>query len=251
MEETIPQWRVNNPIKRRLSAEVRVGNVGIGGHNPIRVQSMTNTDTMDTNATVEQCIRLADVGCEMVRITASNVQAAENLYNIKNALAQRNYNIPLIADIHFNPKAAEVAAGIVEKVRINPGNYTDRNTSEKDYSDRQYREELERIAERLQPLVEICKANHTAMRIGTNHGSLSRRIMNRYGDTPYAMAVSAMEFVQICHQMGYDDLVLSMKSSNVKVMNFATRTLVALMQQSNLNYPVHLGVTEALSLIHI
>ena len=245
MEETIPQWRVNNPIKRRLSAEVRVGNVGIGGHNPIRVQSMTNTDTMDTNATVEQCIRLADVGCEMVRITASNVQAAENLYNIKNALAQRNYNIPLIADIHFNPKAAEVAAGIVEKVRINPGNYTDRNISERDYSDRQYREELERIAERLQPLVEICKANHTAMRIGTNHGSLSRRIMNRYGDTPYAMAVSAMEFVQICHQMGYDDLVLSMKSSNVKVMNFATRTLVALMQQSNLNYPIHLGVTEA------
>lgn len=238
-------WTINNTVKRRKSREVLVGNVGIGGFNPVRIQSMTNTDTMDTAATVQQCMRLIDSGCELVRITASNVQAAENLYNIKDELAKRNYNIPLIADIHFNPKAAEVAAAIVNKVRINPGNYTDRNTSKSEYSQQEYNDELAKIADRLQPLIEICKANHTAMRIGTNHGSLSRRIMNRYGDTPYAMAVSAMEFARICHDMQYDDLVLSMKSSNVKVMNFSTRMLAAMLQKEGLDYPIHLGVTEA------
>ena len=211
-------WAINNPVKRRNSREVSVGNIGIGGCNPIRIQSMTNTDTMDTDATVQQCMRLVDSGCELVRITASNVQAAENLYNIKNELAKRNYNVPLIADIHFNPKAAEVAAAIVDKVRINPGNYTDRNTSKSEYSQQEYDDELSKIADRLFPLIEICKANHTAMRIGTNHGSLSRRIMSRYGDTPYAMAVSAMEFA---------------------------RMLAAMLQEEGLDYPIHLGVTEA------
>ena len=228
MSDKMISWAINNPVKRRNSREVSVGNIGIGGCNPIRIQSMTNTDTMDTDATVQQCMRLVDSGCELVRITASNVQAAENLYNIKNELAKRNYNIPLIADIHFNPKAAEVAAAIVDKVRINPGNYTDRNTSKSEYSQQEYDDELSKIADRLFPLIEICKANHTAMRIGTNHGSLSRRIMSRYGDTPYAMAVSAMEFARICHSMQYDDLVLSMKSSNVKVMNFSTRMFAAM-----------------------
>lgn len=245
MSDKMISWTINNTVKRRKSREVLVGNVGIGGFNPVRIQSMTNTDTMDTAATVQQCMRLIDSGCELVRITASNVQAAENLYNIKNELAKRNYNIPLIADIHFNPKAAEVAAAIVNKVRINPGNYTDRNTSKSEYSQQEYNDELAKIADRLQPLIEICKANHTAMRIGTNHGSLSRRIMNRYGDTPYAMAVSAMEFARICHDMQYDDLVLSMKSSNVKVMNFSTRMLAAMLQKEGLDYPIHLGVTEA------
>lgn len=245
MSDKMISWTINNTVKRRKSREVLVGNVGIGGFNPVRIQSMTNTDTMNTAATVQQCMRLIDSGCELVRITASNVQAAENLYNIKNELAKRNYNIPLIADIHFNPKAAEVAAAIVNKVRINPGNYTDRNTSKSEYSQQDYNDELAKIADRLQPLIEICKANHTAMRIGTNHGSLSRRIMNRYGDTPYAMAVSAMEFARICHDMQYDDLVLSMKSSNVKVMNFSTRMLAAMLQEEGLDYPIHLGVTEA------
>ena len=245
MSDKMISWTINNTVKRRKSREVLVGNVGIGGFNPVRIQSMTNTDTMDTAATVQQCMRLIDSGCELVRITASNVQAAENLYNIKDELAKRNYNIPLIADIHFNPKAAEVAAAIVNKVRINPGNYTDRNTSKSEYSQQEYNDELAKIADRLQPLIEICKANHTAMRIGTNHGSLSRRIMNRYGDTPYAMAVSAMEFARICHDMQYDDLVLSMKSSNVKVMNFSTRMLAAMLQKEGLDYPIHLGVTEA------
>ncbi|MEE0947743.1 MAG: (E)-4-hydroxy-3-methylbut-2-enyl-diphosphate synthase [Bacteroidales bacterium] len=245
MYDRIPSWIVNNPIKKRNSKEVLVGNIGIGGFNPVRVQSMTNTDTMDTMETVKQCISLAEAGCELVRITASNVQAAENLYNIKNELEKRNYQIPLIADIHFNPKAAEVAAKIVDKVRINPGNYTDRNISKFDYTEQEYNDELSKIADRLQPLIEICKENKTAMRIGTNHGSLSKRIMNRYGDTPYAMAVSAMEFVRICHGMGYDELVLSMKSSNVKVMNYSTRILAAMMQEEGLAFPIHLGVTEA------
>lgn len=245
MNEIIPAWVINNPVKRRKSREVLVGSVGIGGNNPIRVQSMTNTDTMDTMETVKQCISLAEAGCELVRITASNLQAAENLYNIKNELEKRNYHLPLIADIHFNPKAAEVAAKIVDKVRINPGNYTDRNVAKFEYTEQEYNDELLKIADRLQPLIEICKENKTAIRIGTNHGSLSKRIMNRYGDTPYAMAVSAMEFVRICQKMDFNDLVLSMKSSNVKVMNYSTRILAAMMQAEGLEFPIHLGVTEA------
>lgn len=225
MDRFIPAWSLSNPVSRRKTKEIMVGNVGIGGSNPVRIQSMTNTDTMDTIATVEQTLRLVEKGCELVRITASNVQAAQNLYNIKNELAKRNCYVPLIADIHFNPKAAEVAASIVEKVRINPGNYTDRNISKIQYSDREYEQELEKIAERLSPLIDICKQNNTAIRIGTNHGSLSQRIMARYGDTPFAMACSAMEFVEICNGLNFDNLVLSMKASNVKVMHYATRML--------------------------
>ena len=245
MNNNKPTWAVSNPVTRRLTKEVRVGNVGIGGSNPVRVQSMTNTDTMDTMATVEQTLRLVEKGCELVRITASNVQAAQNLYNIKNELAKRNCYVPLIADIHFNPKAAEVAASIVEKVRINPGNYTDRNISKIQYSDREYEQELEKIAERLSPLIDICKQNNTAIRIGTNHGSLSQRIMARYGDTPFAMACSAMEFVEICNGLNFDNLVLSMKASNVKVMHYATRMLCCMMEEKGFNLPIHLGVTEA------
>jgi (E)-4-hydroxy-3-methylbut-2-enyl-diphosphate synthase len=245
MNNNIPTWAVSNPVTRRLTKEVRVGNVGIGGSNPVRVQSMTNTDTMETMATVEQTLRLVEKGCELVRITASNVQAAQNLYNIKNELAKRNCYVPLIADIHFNPKAAEVAAEIVEKVRINPGNYTDRNVSKIQYSDIEYQQELDKIAERLSPLIEICKKNNTAIRIGTNHGSLSQRIMARYGDTPYAMACSAMEFVEICKGLDFDNLVLSMKASNVKVMHYATRMLCSMMEEKGFKLPIHLGVTEA------
>lgn len=245
MNKIIPSWTISNPISRRTTKEVRVGNIGIGGNNPIRIQSMTNTDTMDTIATVEQTLRLVDKGCELVRITASNVQAAQNLYNIKNELAKRNCYVPLIADIHFNPKAAEVAAEIVEKVRINPGNYTDRNISKIEYSDSEYKQELEKISERLFPLIEICKKNNTAIRIGTNHGSLSQRIMARYGNTPFAMATSAMEFVEICKNLDFENLVLSMKSSNVKVMHYATRILCSMMQEKDLQFPIHLGVTEA------
>ncbi len=245
MNDRIPAWSVTNPITRRKSREVIIGNTAIGGNNPVRVQSMTNTDTMDTEATVSQCIALAEAGCEIVRITASNLPAAENLYNIKNELSKRGCQIPLIADIHFNPKAAEVAATIVEKVRINPGNYTDRNSGKTSFTDKEYEDEIARISERLSPLVEICKAHKTAMRIGTNHGSLSERIMSRYGNTPYAMAMSAMEFANVCHGLGYDNLVLSMKSSSVKTMHYATRILAALLRESGLDYPIHLGVTEA------
>lgn len=243
--ENIPCWTIDLPVRRRKSREVMVGKLAIGGDNPVRIQSMTNTDTMDTKATVEQCLRLVDVGCELVRITASNVQAAENLYNIKNELSRRGCDVPLVADIHFNPKAAEVAAAIVEKVRINPGNYTDRNKGKYDYTEQEYADELQRTADRLYPLIQVCKEHSTAMRIGINHGSLSERVMGRYGDTPYAMVMAAMEFINICRQMDYNDLVLSMKSSNVKVMHYATRMLAAVMQQEGLDYPIHLGVTEA------
>ncbi len=245
MNQIIPTWFLSNPVTRRKTREVKVGNIGIGGSNPVRIQSMTNTDTMDTIATVEQTLRLVEKGCELVRITASNVQAAQNLYEIKNELIKRNCNVPLIADIHFNPKAAEVAASIVEKVRINPGNYTDRNISKIQYSDKEYEQELEKISERLYPLIDICKQHNTAIRIGTNHGSLSQRIMSRYGDTPFAMATSAMEFVEICKNLNFENLVLSMKASNVKVMHYATRMLCSMMEEKGLNLPIHLGVTEA------
>ena len=245
MNRNIPAWEVSNPVSRRITKQVMVGNLGIGGENPVRIQSMTNTDTMDTVSTVEQTLRLVEKGCELVRITASNVQAAQNLYEIKNELAKRGCFVPLIADIHFNPKAAEVAAAIVEKVRINPGNYTDRNISKINYTDEEYAAELEKITEKLAPLLEICKRNKTAIRIGTNHGSLSQRIMARYGDTPFAMATSAMEFVEICNNLGFENLVLSMKSSNVKVMHYATRTLCAMMKERGYDFPIHLGVTEA------
>ncbi len=232
-------------FKRFQSSVVNIGNIPLGGEYPVRIQSMCNTDTMDTMATVAQAIRMIDAGCEYVRITAPGIKEAENLGNIKNELYKRGYTTPLIADIHFNPKAAEVAAAIVEKVRINPGNYIDRVSGKYDFSDIEYKEELERIAERFWPLIEICKRNQTAIRIGTNHGSLSNRIVNRYGDTPQGMMESAMEFIRMCKGFDFHNLVLSMKSSNIKVMIASTRLLVANMVAEGMNYPLHLGVTEA------
>ena len=231
---------------RFLTREVMVGNVGIGGNNPIRIQSMTTTDTMDTKATVEQAIRMIEAGCEIVRITAPSKKEAENLANIKAELTSRGYDTPLVADIHFTPNAAEIAATIVEKVRVNPGNYADKKKFEEiEYTDESYRAELQRIRERFLPLVRICKAHGTAMRIGTNHGSLSDRIMSRYGDTPLGMVESALEFLRICREEDYHDIVLSMKSSNTQVVVEAYRLLVNKMMAEGMNYPLHLGVTEA------
>ncbi len=231
---------------RFQTREVMVGSVGIGGNNPIRVQSMTTTDTMDTMATVEQSMRMIDAGCELVRITAPSKKDAENLTNIKNELVKRGYDTPLVADIHFTPNAAEIAAQIVEKVRVNPGNYADKKKFEHiEYTDTTYQAELARIRERFSPLVELCKTHGTAMRIGTNHGSLSDRILSRYGDTPLGMVESAMEFLQICRDMDYHQIVLSMKASNTRVMVQAYRLLVNRMMGEGMNYPLHLGVTEA------
>ncbi len=226
--------------------EVKAGTLGIGGRNPFRIQSMTTTDTMNTMATVEQSIRMIEAGCELVRITAPSINEAENLAEIKKELRKRGYDTPLVADIHFTPNAAETAARIVEKVRINPGNYADKKKFEAiEYSEDTYRAELERIRERFTPLVKICKEYGTAMRIGTNHGSLSDRIMSRYGDSPLGMVESALEFVAICEENNYFDIVLSMKASNTRVMVQAYRLLVHRMMEAGRNYPLHLGVTEA------
>ena len=227
------------------SNTINIGNVALGGSNPIRIQSMTNTDTMDTMATVDQTLRLVEAGCEIVRITAPGIQEANNLYNIKNELVKRGCTVPLVADIHFNPQAAEIAASIVEKVRINPGNYVDRNVGKISYTDAEYNLEIEKITERLNKLIEICKRNDTAIRIGTNHGSLSERIVSRYGDTPMGMAVSAIEFANVCRSLDFNKLVFSMKASNVKVMVYSTRLFVQKMIEQGMNYPIHLGVTEA------
>ncbi len=232
--------------QRFKTREVTVGNIGIGGNNPIRIQSMTTTDTMDTMATVEQSIRMIDAGCEIVRITAPSIKEAENLANIKAELLKRGYTTPLVADIHFTPNAAEVAARIVEKVRINPGNYADKKKFENiEYTDETYKTELARLRERFIPLIKICKAHGTAMRIGTNHGSLSDRIMSRFGDSPMGMVESAMEFLRICREFDYHDIVLSMKASNTLVVVQAYRLLVESMIAEGMNYPLHLGVTEA------
>ncbi len=231
---------------RYKTREVLIGDIPLGGNNPIRIQSMTTTNTMDTIATVEQTIRMVDAGCEYVRITAPSKSEAENLANIKKELRARGYNVPLIADIHFTPNAAEISARIVEKVRINPGNYVDKKKFESiDYSDDSYNAEIDRIRERFSPLVKICKEYGTAMRIGTNHGSLSDRIMSRYGDTPLGMVESALEFVRICEELNYHNIVLSMKASNPQVMVQAYRLLIIKMQEEGMNYPLHLGVTEA------
>ena len=227
------------------SNTINIGNLALGGDNPIRIQSMTNTNTMDTAATVEQTFRLVEAGCEIVRITAPGIAEAENLYNIKNELAKRGCTVPLVADIHYNPKAAEIAAGIVEKVRINPGNYVDRNVGKISYTDTEYNAEIEKISERLSTLIDICKKNNTVIRIGTNHGSLSERIVSRYGDTPMGMAVSAIEFANVCRSLNFHNLVFSMKASNVKVMVYSTRLFVQKMIEQGMNYPIHLGVTEA------
>ena len=231
---------------RFKTREVKVGNIGIGGNNPIRVQSMTITDTMDTEATVDESIRMIESGCELVRITAPSIKEAENLQNIKDELLKRGYTTPIVADIHFTPNAAEVAARIVEKVRVNPGNYADKKKFEEiEYSDETYNAELERIKVKFTPLVRICKEYGTAMRIGTNHGSLSDRILSRYGDTPKGMVESAMEFLRICREEDYHEIILSMKASNTRVMVQAYRMLVSEMIKEDMNYPLHLGVTEA------
>lgn len=231
---------------RFVTREVAIGDVPLGGNNPIRIQSMTTTDTMDTIGTVEQSIRMINAGCEYVRITAPSIKEAQNLAEIKKQLRQRGYATPLVADIHFTPNAAEVAARIVEKVRVNPGNYADKKKFDQiDYTDIEYQAELDRIYQKFAPLVKICKEYGTAMRIGTNHGSLSDRIMSRYGDTPQGMVESAMEFMRMCEAMNYYSLVVSMKSSNPQVMVQAYRLLVETMVAEGMNYPLHLGVTEA------
>lgn len=232
--------------QRFRTREVMIGSVGFGGDNPIRLQSMTTTDTMDTEGTIAQSIRMIDAGCELVRITAPSKNEAENLANIKSGLREKGYATPLVADIHFTPNAAEIAAGIVEKVRVNPGNYADKKKFEEiEYTDETYNAELARIRERFTPLVLLCKQNKTAMRIGTNHGSLSDRILSRYGDTPLGMVESAMEFLRICRDHDFHDIVISMKASNAQVMVQAYRLLVNHMLQAEMNYPLHLGVTEA------
>ena len=231
---------------RFKTREVNVGGVGIGGDNPIRIQSMTTTSTMDTSATVEESIRMIKAGCELIRITAPNRREAENLKNIKDQLIKKGYNAPIIADIHYTPNAAEVAATLIEKVRINPGNYADKKKFENIvYTDKSYNDEINRIREKFTPLVKICKQHGTAMRIGTNHGSLSDRILSRYGDTPKGMVESAMEFLRICRNEDYHDVILSMKASNTRVMVQAYRLLVAEMIKEKMDYPLHLGVTEA------
>jgi (E)-4-hydroxy-3-methylbut-2-enyl-diphosphate synthase len=240
----------SNPLQyqRRETREVNVGNVGIGGDNPIRVQSMITCDTMDTEASIQQTMELADAGCEIVRITAPTVKDARNLEDIVKGLRERGCNVPIVADIHFKPEAAMEAAKWVEKVRINPGNYADsKKFVIREYSDEQYAAELNRIRERFSPLVELCKTRGVAMRIGTNHGSLSDRILNRYGDTPLGMVESALEFARIARDLDYHDFVFSMKASNPKVMIAAYRLLVARLNElgPDWNYPLHLGVTEA------
>ncbi|MEY2495621.1 MAG: (E)-4-hydroxy-3-methylbut-2-enyl-diphosphate synthase, partial [Verrucomicrobiota bacterium] len=233
---------------RRLSREVRIGSVAVGGANPIRVQSMITCDTMDTAASIQQTLDLAAVGCEIVRITAPTVKDAANLEHIVAGLRSRGCSVPIVADIHFKPEAAMEAAKWVEKVRINPGNYADSKKFKiVEYTDAQYAAELARIRERFTPLVELCKARGVAMRIGTNHGSLSDRIMNRYGDTPLGMVESALEFARIARDLDYHAFVFSMKSSNPKVMINAYRLLVARLREEgdDWNYPIHLGVTEA------
>lgn len=233
--------------KRWKTREVFVGNVGVGGHNPVRIQSMTTSSTRDVDATVEQAIRLADSGCEIVRVTVQGIKEADACEGIKNQLVQKGYNIPLVADIHFFPPAAMRVADFVDKVRINPGNFVDKRANFKtiDYDDESYAKEILRIEEKFTPLVEKCKRLKRAMRIGTNHGSLSDRIMNRYGDTPQGMVESALEFARVCRQNDYHDFMFSMKSSNPQVMIQAYRLLVAEMMKLGWDYPLHLGVTEA------
>ena len=239
-----------NPFfyRRRKTREVKVGNVAVGGDNPIRVQSMITCDTMDTDASIQQTIELANVGCEIVRITAPTVKDARNLEHIVKGLRERDCNVPIVADIHFKPEAAMEAAKWVDKVRINPGNYADsKKFVIREYTDEQYAGELNRICERFSPLVDLCKKRGIAMRIGTNHGSLSDRILNRYGDTPLGMVESALEFARIARDLDYHDFVFSMKASNPKIMIAAYRLLVARLNElgPDWNYPLHLGVTEA------
>lgn len=232
---------------RRETIPVKIGELYLGSDYPIRVQSMTTIDTMDTEGSIAQSIRMIESGCELVRITAPSVKEAQNLENIRKGLRAKGYTTPLVADIHFTPNAAELAARIVEKVRINPGNYADKKRFQHiEYTEESYQSELQRIRDRFLPLVKICKEYGTAMRIGTNHGSLSDRILSRYGDTPLGMVESALEFLRICEDEQYQDIVISMKSSNPQVMVQAYRLLVQRLDEEGLKpYPLHLGVTEA------
>ena len=247
VKKTMPEF-CDSPhsFKRNSTREVTIGNKKIGGNQPILIQSMTTTDTMDTEGTIQQSIRMIDAGCEMVRITAPSKKDAENLRVIRDQLKAKGYDIPLVADIHFTPNAAEIAATIVEKVRVNPGNYADKKKFEEiDYTDNSYQDELNRIELKFTPLVKLCKENNVAIRIGTNHGSLSDRILSRYGDTPLGMVESAMEFLRICVKHEFHNIVLSMKASNTLIMVQAYRLLVKTMRENGMDYPLHLGVTEA------
>lgn len=238
---------MGNRVVSYISSVVWIGSVPLGGSYPVRTQSMTSTDTLDTRASVAQCIRIIEAGADFVRLTAQSIKEAGNLADIKSELRKAGFDTPLIADIHFNPSAAETAARIVEKVRINPGNYADKRASftKIEFSEKEYGAELEKIHSKLLPLINICHENHTAVRIGVNHGSLSDRIMTRYGNTPEGMAVSAMEFISIFRAENFHRLVLSMKSSDTGVMIKATRKLVQMMTDEGFAYPLHLGVTEA------
>jgi len=233
--------------ERRKSIEVKVGSTAIGGANPIRVQSMTTTQTMDTTGCIEQAIRIIEAGGELVRLTAQGTREALNLKPIREGLRARGYNVPLVADIHFNPAVADVAAGIVEKVRINPGNYVDpaRTFRHLEYTPQEYQAEIARLRERLIPFLNICKANNTAIRIGVNHGSLSDRIMSHYGNTPAGMVESCMEFLRICVEQDFMNVVISIKASNTTVMIETVRLLVRTMESEGMAFPLHLGVTEA------
>ena len=228
-----------------ISREIFIGNLPLGNSHPVRIQSMTNTPTLNTKATVEQIIRLVEAGCEMVRITTGSIREAENLKNIRDKLTEKGIDIPLIADVHFQPKAAEIAAGIVEKVRINPGNYSGSHHKNKQYSEAGYQAELEQTSQNLKPLLHICKQHNTAIRIGINHGSLSDRILYKYGNTPRGMVASAMEFIRICRENHFENLILSLKASDVRTMIEANRFMVREMLKNKMNYPLHLGVTEA------
>ena len=232
---------------RRSANIVYIGGKPLGGKYPIRLQSMTNTLTQDTQACVEQAKKIADVGGEYVRLTTQGIKEAKNLMNINRELRSQNYMIPLIADVHFNPKVAEMAAHFAEKVRINPGNYVDSAKTFKhlEYTDEEYNQEIEKIKERFIPFLTICKKNHTAIRIGVNHGSLSDRIMSRYGDTPAGIVESCMEFLRICVEQDFDQVVISIKASNTVVMVQSVRLLVDTLNQENMHFPIHLGVTEA------
>ena len=232
---------------RRETSEVNIGGTPMGGSNPIRIQSMTNTSTQDTDACVAQAKRIVDAGGEYVRLTTQGIKEAENLRNINAALRRDGYMVPLVADVHFNPKVADVAAQYAEKVRINPGNYVDaaRTFKHLDYTDEEYAQEVQKIRDRFVPFLNICKENHTAIRIGVNHGSLSDRIMSRYGDTPEGMVESCMEFLRICVAENFTDVVISIKASNTVIMVKTVRLLAHIMKQEGMHFPLHLGVTEA------
>ncbi len=232
--------------KRFESLTVKIGKSSLGGKADIRIQSMTNTDTLDTQASVEQCIRIFDAGADFVRLTVQTVRHAENLKNIREELNKRGYDKAIIADVHFKPKVAEISAQLVEKVRINPGNFVDRNkTKTKSYSEEEYNTELIKIDSKFSQLIEVCRKNETALRIGTNHGSLSNRIVDKYGDTPKGMVESVMEFLRIAQKENFHQIVISLKSSNTRIMVYAYRLLMQKMLKARMKYPLHLGVTEA------